>query len=1417
MPLDPVTTTSAKAAAAPAAKLGLDFMKVQLGRRNAPFADLDSLRGANKELDEAISVLTGKADGLPASLLAKLKGVISDRPDSFADADARNFLGDARVIDVVKAAARRTVRGEDIEEERATARELHAEIIGGDGIYGETLIEDAVAFASLTLLAHLTPADRQLIELVSDFRVEVREGFAEVIDAFNAAAATMDGRPLDAAPFDEVARRELSRLRRRRMLQRPQLPDEAMALAQRVDSDLRLASPDVRGEVYREAAALLIRANRAWEASPWIAKAKAVGADVACEDARIAISEGRCDDALRMLRDRTDALARGLLLDAIARRDGDDTAVIYFEENLVGADLTGHALQVTSTRLLATGRDNEAASLLDQATDAQIDENPMLLYLRAGLSLAKAVPPDIAKRLLENDGFLPRESDLHDDAEGRRNLKSAESDLAALARALPDLQSPDLADVVEMKLTALRLCSSDETTRELARSELVAKMADVDRAVMLAPIAKQYGVKVDWTALKGKLSKADALGGLDVMQLRAAFTIVMDESDPATIAEFVHQHRDRLEHYVLNESIVVLEIEALAKSDRLDDAKALLAAERERIGEAGVKFLETTFAELKGADTVQQRLEQFEASKSTHDLEILVEVMRHRRDRRLGDYLEKLWRISRQIQDARRACETHLQQGEELKADTFLEEIGDVAFGDPLLRTHLAWARYRQGRLREAEAELAALRDMGVDDSNIRRLRVLLLVETGRWGELEPFVQRELAERGNRTADDLVATADVARAIGSGTTMDILRAATAKDPNDARISVRAYMIATGAGLDRTAEVGEWFAAAIADKKRSGLVEKTDLNELIEHVTSSRAEAERISGMINSAAVPMFLGLGALGGTQSELVIRQMGANARQSDSRRRSVVPLFAGNRMLRMDLRPESISLDPMSILLLEQLGLLNTVIDAFEDVVLPSGTLHTFFEDRSKASHTQPSRVAQARRIRDAVSSGVLTVHDGSAPSREDDVDEEFSTLFAAAEAQDGFIVDTAPLHPPGRVDTAVDPAPYAHRLLSPVGLVAAMHSAGTVSRTVALAAETAVAGSGGTFPSEAVPPRGRPIFLANIAVQYLSDASLLHDIRAHAGLIYTSRETMDLVDREIAVAAAAEEVAAGIERVRDTLARAISEGRARVGPARRTKDELDREERRVDRTVRMSPVVSVLRDSAGINAFVCDDRGMNKYLEITPAKSASVPLLTTADLLAILHARKAIDDDAVDAARERIRRSGAGLMLVDPDEMRRTVMSCDWSVGPNAEMRAIRDSIHLPIARRVLQLPEERVWLRATSLSIVYAMRNAWIEIADDDDAERAANYLLEMLPDPAALSAGDSSPDRQAWVSEVTRFCVWGVAAMFDLRDSRVERHRHWFETRVEQMAEQRDPGAIEAVAKSLYSSMTGPMDLDDDND
>ena len=360
---------------------------------------------------------------------------------------------------------------------------------------------------------------------------------------------------------------------------------------------------------------------------------------------------------------------------------------------------------------------------------------------------------------------------------------------------------------------------------------------------------------------------------------------------------------------------------------------------------------------------------------------------------------------------------------------------------------------------------------------------------------------------------------------------------------------------------------------------------------------------------------------------------------------------------------------------------------------------------------------------------------------------------------------------------------------------------------------AAAQNVAGAGAAWGSEPVPDPDRPMFISNLALQYLINADLLPVLKAHAGALFIGRETLGLSEREIAAGEAAELMRNGIERVRSVLARAIADKKVRVGPTRYRKDEFERGNRRTAN----SPVMSVLRDAAGIEAFVCDDRGMNKYLQASDRSGAAFEFLTTADVLAILHEVGRLDEEALDAAREKLRRGGVGLIPLDPEEIARAARASNWNMGPNAELRAIRDSIHLPLARRVMQLPNERAWFKSISIGIGYAIRSAWGTISDDEDAERAATYLFDMLPAPAAWSEGDESPDREAWILDVSRYTLWAMASIFDLPPARVERYQQWFARRVEPAYAKRDPYALEAIARSLFAFLANPGEEDGDDE
>jgi hypothetical protein len=340
---------------------------------------------------------------------------------------------------------------------------------------------------------------------------------------------------------------------------------------------------------------------------------------------------------------------------------------------------------------------------------------------------------------------------------------------------------------------------------------------------------------------------------------------------------------------------------------------------------------------------------------------------------------------------------------------------------------------------------------------------------------------------------------------------------------------------------------------------------------------------------------------------------------------------------------------------------------------------------------------------------------------------------------------------------------------------------------------------------------------MFLTNLAVQYLSDAGLLPILKAHAGDLIILKEVTFFADREIAAGEASAKIRQGIERIREKLASAIDEGRVRFGPTRFRRDEMEDESDEQELRRNAGPVVSALRDSGGIEALVCDDRAMNKYLQFTDRNGQQVPFLTTTDVLTILNQKGVLSVPEVNAAREKLRLAGVGLMPLDPEELIQAVKNSDWAVGPNAELKAIRDAIHLPLARKVIQLPEERVWFKAVSITLGFAIRKVWQEFEDSSLAERAATYLLDIIPDADAWSRADESPDRALWVQDVARHTLWAIASIFDLPPERTSAYRGWFDRQVAPGAERRDPGAMEAMARTLHAFLKTPLSADENGD
>src|SRR5258705_3282546 len=172
--------------------------------------------------------------------------------------------------------------------------------------------------------------------------------------------------------------------------------DEFAPLAVEVlDTDGKTLSPDLRRTILLRAARSAAIRGHPDEARRFLTAGQALSgsASDAPARARIAVAEGRTDDAIQILRDVPDDDARSVLLSILAVERSDDEALRWFtEDGLSPARLTGLGV-LTLCQLYLRRSDFEAVSrVLSQTTSDKLAKAPYLYFLRGAMTFARLLP-----------------------------------------------------------------------------------------------------------------------------------------------------------------------------------------------------------------------------------------------------------------------------------------------------------------------------------------------------------------------------------------------------------------------------------------------------------------------------------------------------------------------------------------------------------------------------------------------------------------------------------------------------------------------------------------------------------------------------------------------------------------------------------------------------------------------------------------------------------------------------------------------------------------------------------------------------------------------------------------------------------------------------------------------------------------
>lgn len=1385
------------------AKPLLNAVQRELAKRGAGDLLKDNPASIETELDAALDVLLNDSETAVAQLKTWFKRLLSAPPEILKDQEAWDWLARGDVQLVLKSATRDFIAKRPLDAHLEAAEALYVQTSGGSEWYAKPLFIHAVSYLALSIKAGIDLGTKVILETQNIHAAEakadnaaVREDLNRVVDILTAKEVQL---PADEA--DRIINAELQLRDRTRSIFRPDKLAGLLALGERaINGNLKAASTPVRTELFRFVAAEHARASDLETARTWLAHAEETGAtDLGPDRARLAIIEGRGDEAIALLDGRSDRLSAALRLDALAKAKGVAEAVAYHEEFGSDDELPGHTLPRLAQNYFELGRSEDAVRVLDQATPAQLAENPLLHFQRARARLALTDRSNAAA-IFANTVMLPPPNVLRNDNVGRNLHLKAIEDFETLELLLPELGEADFLGVVEPQKLYLKLLVEDPSGRD----RLEEKLKDPDEALVYGPLARLFHVPFDPEPLRARLAQSARLRPWTDPELYTAFQLQVRDGDPKALLAFLDEHRARLAEVEPQMSLGV-EIEALVHLGEYDRARQLLDDVGDRLPVADRTLL-TDLIAGKGEPELKRNLKRFEKGGDERDLNLLVQSMVDAKDPRTGDYAARLWRLRRRVETAELAANSFAFFGQDRELSAFLDEVGSLVDESFALGSHRAWLSYRKGDIVGARQMLASLRALKADDPNLRQLEINIALETGEWQRLDELIAADLERAENRTTRQLLQAAGLAEVANHPQTIALLRAAVAKAPNEPQVLMSAWDIAVRQGADISDEASGWLAQAIKESGDDGPFTKVGIKDIIDLRNDGMERAKKLDSLIMKGEVTIGMAAKPLGTTLAELILARVWENNELADPRARLFLPFYAGNRE-RTDLAGvDRIALDLPSILLLHMAGMLEPLFEGFAQVILPAGTLPALFEQMRRAGRGQPSRAVRAALIQRLIDDRqVLVLPD------EEGLSDEVDRLWAGAEEHDGIIIHAPPLYEPGTfLEKIRDPAPFASRLASPRSLGAELLAKDPeIGRTEEELARLSTFAE--RWPAEPQDILSRPLMVDGTALLGLADLDFLEPLLDLGAKLYVTTDVTRLCEQERQEYEARNRLLGRIEEIRAILSKALLQARAKIGPALlRGPDAKGPSE-----DMSTDPLLSLLADAGEAQVIVADERVVNRHSQSTDARKAAHPVATSLDVIDALVERKVIAKYARSSARTRLRLSGAGLMPFSPDEFVAAARRSNWKEGPSAELKAIRDSIQLPILRKAVQLPDDGNWVTAILFSLARSIRDVFAKLDTLEEAEAAATFALNCLPDIVAYAAEHGAAGAKASAMTLMAGFYALVAGAPDVPTNRIIPFHRWFEARLLPLLEGRDAEALPLVEAQLKGLMLENYDFGDE--
>lgn len=1204
--------------------------------------------------------------------------------------------------------------------------------------------------------------------------------------------------------------RRLSLLRKSRYVVGYDAPGEARRLFTQMASggDLEAASAGSKRIAYAWCARILAAVDLD-TAEQCLNEAQAIGAgeEIVIADAFIAaFRSGSASSGLAMLAGSdTPQTNTACFLIAAYKKEPEEAIKWLHDAGLSAADLDSDGRFGLIQRWIATGDITQALADVVTLTETDFEATPLLLHSAAITHLAAAIHPELRAGVLEHLPIGLDEFPLNATPEALEHRRQARSFYERSQAAFLGLGQGRAANMSSDY--ALWLALRDAESHVEARRVLETSMSEPQHRLRRLPIALLFGVKLDKNAVELELEReATRTGGKSADLAVARFAMARSQSDAAEVAAYIDRYRDQLTDYFNPTWIQAIEVETLARSKKIDKARAVLSeVEKQDVPAATIHSLQRIIAEEAGSDPIESIEAAYQQGRRFPDLLMLFDTLRiHKAWAKLAVYGRELFEQTETASYGIVYVEALYRSGRYAEVLAVASKYPALAAQAPFKHIQ-AWTHFRLGDLVAAKRLLEESRAES-DTESTRTLESNIAIASGDWNALNVFIETQWDRHDELSSSELLRAGSLAQHIGSARDRDLITEAARKADGNPGILISCYSAAIAAGWEST-EIHSWFATAEANSGEDGPVQRFDFRQILDMAPDWDRRENDAWDQLLKGDLPMYAGAFLVHRSPLEMFTMTALANVDQADPRKRGVVFAFSGTRPL-VDVTGKCVAFDVTALLDLAFVGQLSNAFAHFGGIRLSHRTMGWLLEQRRAARFHQPSRIRDAEEIRRLIDSGgVVPFEPTDRPnvSLEAEVGENLASMLGAASTATAaktlsFVVRPFPVHRPASLmEELSDVSGYEPVIVSCGSVVAALRRLGHLTEAEEARATKHLSAHEGVWPHQIDPiPQGAELYLDDVAVSYLQFLGILSKLRPAGFKALISKREVSLVDALLDRRAYSVALDKIIEDIREAVLSGVQSGHILLGLQAASDADDDTSDPTEQPTLGLFGV-------ADADAFVIDDRFFNQH-RLIDVPAGRRPVFTSLDILEALRAKETISETAFGEVMTRLRRGGFLLMPILPTELEAALTSAnvvDGVLVENAELKAIREGQLKVRMLDVLQLPKESQWIDGNLRVVINSLRRQWRADVADDVSRARSEWLLPLLDQRgwAHRSAPDRPPAEERRAAQVLL-----VSQLPGSEKSVRQRYEAWFGQVVLEPVKEHEPRVYERVLQIARSAV-----------